>query len=63
MMESIQVFMMFCMTIIATIGIVSAVIYYSKDTVNFNIKAAAKLFSKSEAEFSMNVHKEKKENR
>lgn len=60
MLESIQLFMMFCMTIIAVVGIVSAVIYYSRDTVSFNIKAHTKLFSKSETEFSMNVRKEKR---
>lgn len=63
-MESIQMLMMFSITIIATIGIVSAVVYFSKDSVNFNIKFYSKFFSKSESRFSINVSKKaKKENR
>ena len=60
MMESIQMLMMFSITIIVTIGIVSAVVYFSKDSVNFNIKFCSKLFSKSESLFSINVSKKAK---
>lgn len=63
-MESIQIFMIFCMTIMATVGIVSAVVYFSKDSVHFNIKLYSKLFSKSESGFRIDVNKNiKKENR
>lgn len=53
-------FMMFCLTIIAIIGITSAVVCFSKDKVSFNIKARTKLPNQSETEFGIQVQKDDK---
>jgi len=58
MPESIQMFMLFCITLIAVLGITSAVVCYSKDRVSFNIKARTKLPNQSETEFGIEVHKD-----
>lgn len=58
MSESIQMFMLFCITLIAVLGITSAVVCYSKDRVSFNIKARTKLPNQSETEFGIEVHKD-----
>ena len=63
MSESNQMFMLFCITLIAVLGIISAVICYSKDRVSFNIKARTKLPNQSETEFGIEVHKDEEKNK
>lgn len=54
----------FSITIIAIIGIVSAIMSFSKDPISFNIKAKTKLPDQTETEFDVNLLKRsKKENR
>lgn len=50
--------MMFCLTIIAIIGIISAVIFFSKGQISFNLKAHTTLPDKSEADIGFEVDKE-----
>ena len=56
-------FMLFCITLIAVLGIISAVVCYSKDRVSFNIKARTKLPNQSETEFGIEVHKDEEKNK
>lgn len=64
MTESNQTVMMFCLTIIAVIGIISAVVCYSKDQISFKLKAKTKLSSQPEAELGLELEKDDKiENR
>ncbi|GCD11415.1 hypothetical protein LGL55_04395 [Clostridium tagluense] len=58
MSDSIQMFMLFCITLIAVLCVTSAVICFSKDKVNFNIKARTKLPDQSETEFGIEVAKD-----
>lgn len=60
MSESIQMFVVFSITIIAIIGIVSAITYFSKDPISFNIKSKIKLPDQSETEFDVNLFKTNK---
>ncbi len=60
MSESIQMIMLFCITTIAVLGIISAVVYFSRDNISFNIKAHAKFPNHSETEFGIEVHKDEK---
>lgn len=64
MSESIHMFVVFCITIITIIGIVSAIMCFSRDPVKFSIKAKTKLPDQTETEFDIDLLKQaKKENR
>ncbi|MBU3091266.1 hypothetical protein K2F40_14600 [Clostridium sp. CM028] len=60
MSEITQMFKLFCITSIAVLGITSAVVFFSKDRISFNIKARTKLPDQSETEFGIEVHKDDK---
>lgn len=61
MTENNQAVMMFCLTIIAIIGIISAVICYSKNGLNFRMKAKTKLTSQPELELGLDLESQYKE--
>ena len=59
----IQTFMLFCITLIAVLGITSAVVGFSKSKISFNLKARTKLFNQSETEFDIEVNKAEDKNK
>ena len=60
MPENIQICLMVCITVIAIFGIISAVLFFSKDNISFNIKSRTKFSDRSETEFDIEMHKEEK---
>ncbi|QGU96237.1 hypothetical protein GOM49_15060 [Clostridium bovifaecis] len=62
MSEKSQIIMMFCLTIISVIGIISAVICYSKGPVKFRLKAKSNSLTHNDGEFGIEVIKESEKN-
>lgn len=60
MTECTQMFMMFCITFIAIVGIISVLICYSKYPFSFMIKAHKKNSAKKDADLKIMVHRKTK---
>jgi uncharacterized metal-binding protein len=62
--ESGQIVVIFCVSIIAIIGIVSVVVCYSKDQINFKLNARHRQPDESETELGIELSKkDEKESR